>query len=151
VLPQTKDRPRQDSQRWLAAGPLLFQAILRDDPALARELFFPKVAYAQVKAIADPSRDWSSRLMRAFERGIHQYHRELGPGAVMCRFSRLELEEARARWVDPGREVNRLGYYRLLRSRLVYIDAGGKERVFGLRSLISWRGEWYIVHLIDFG
>ena len=63
---------------------------------------------------------------------------------------RLEVPEARAEWMKPGREGNRIGYYRVLRSRLIYTDADAKERSLEVTSLISWRGEWYVVHLHGF-
>jgi hypothetical protein len=31
-------------------------------------------------------------------------------------------------------------------SRVVY-SVGGDVRSFGIASMISWRGEWYVVHL----
>ena len=52
--------------------------------------------------------------------------------------------------MKPGKEGNRLGYFRVLRSRLRFRLASGKERSFELTSLISWRGEWYVVHLHGF-
>ena len=58
----------------------------------------------------------------------------------------LEVPEARARWVDPGEEYNKIGYYRVFGSRLRY-TVDGEARSFEVKSLISWRGEWYVVHL----
>jgi hypothetical protein len=52
--------------------------------------------------------------------------------------------------MDPGKEGNKLGYYRVTRSKLRYLDAGGTEHTLGLTSLISWRGEWFVVHLDGF-
>ena len=52
--------------------------------------------------------------------------------------------------MKPGREGNKVGYYRVLRSKLRFTLASGKEKSFELTSLISWRGEWYVVHLNNF-
>ena len=52
--------------------------------------------------------------------------------------------------MKPGSEGNKLGYYRVLRSALVYSDAQGRERELSVTSMISWRGEWYVVHLAGF-
>jgi hypothetical protein len=38
----------------------------------------------------------------------------------------------------------------LLRSTLVYDDGTGKTGQLGITSLISWRGEWYVVHVDGF-
>jgi hypothetical protein len=37
-----------------------------------------------------------------------------------------------------------------LRSRLHFTLPAGRSRDFELTSLISWRGEWYVVHLHGF-
>ena len=62
---------------------------------------------------------------------------------------RLDVPDDRARWVEPNEESNKLGYYRVYGTRLVY-EVDGKERSFDVTSLISWRGEWYVVHLTGF-
>jgi hypothetical protein len=52
--------------------------------------------------------------------------------------------------MKPGREGNAVGYYRALRSRLV-VGTDEHARVpLEITSLISWRGEWYVVHLHGF-
>ncbi len=46
------------------------------------------------------------------------------------------------RWVEPGKELNKLGYYRVMRSVLVYKDLIGRSRELAVITMISWRGEW---------
>jgi hypothetical protein len=53
---------------------------------------------------------------------------------------------ARARWVEPGEEYNKIGYYRVFGTRLRG-EADGHTVTVDVASLISWRGEWYCVHL----
>jgi hypothetical protein len=117
---------------------------------MALPSFFPVEAYAQVKAIDKPERDWQRRLVAAFERNIHEYHKKLGPKASASRWARIEVPEASVKWMRPGSEGNRLGYYRVLRSRFVMVSAEGEELAFEVTSMISWRGEWYVVHLHGF-
>lgn len=150
-LPQTRDRPSVESPslRWRLDR--LVAAIAHDDPERALPAFFPRVAYEQVKAVAHPERDWEQRLVRAFRRDIHDYHRQLGRDAAGARLAALVLDERRVRWMDPGTEGNRLGYHRVTRSRLRLRLSSGAERELELTSLISWRGEWYVVHLHGFG
>jgi hypothetical protein len=50
-----------------------------------------------------------------------------------------------AHWVRPGTCENGIGYYEVANSRLVY-EQGGQTRSFGIASMISWRGVWYVVH-----
>lgn len=149
-LPQTEDKPRTDSPFFQAAARRLFEAIVADDADLALPFFFPVVAYEQVKDVKNPARDWEYRLIASFRRQLHEYHRGLGRHRDKATFVRLEVPEARAEWMKPGREGNRIGYYRVLRSKLVYADHEGKERSLEVTSLISWRGEWYLVHLHGF-
>jgi hypothetical protein len=149
-LPQTHERPRADSTGLRLRLERLVDAIAHDEPERALPAFFPEVAYAQVKAIADPKSDWQHRLVRAFERDIHEYHRELGAAAPSAELAGLSLRDSAVRWMEPGAEGNRLGYYRVTRSRLRVRLAGGAERELTLMSLISWRGAWYVVHLHGF-
>ena len=46
----------------------------------------------------------------------------------------------------PGEEYNKIGYYRVFGSQIRY-EAKGEARSFEVKSLISWRGEWFVVHL----
>ncbi len=99
-----------------------------------------------MKDIPDPASDWKHRLVAAYSRDIHALHARLGSDARRATLSGLEVPEARARWVDPGEEYNKIGYYRVFGSRLRYV-VDGDARSFDVKSLISWRGEWYVVHL----
>lgn len=150
ALPQTDARPVTTSPWFQELGKKLFEAIVTDDPERARAGFFPVVAYEQVKAIEKPARDWKARLWKAFEKNIHDYHRELSGPKESARFLGWEIPEAKAAWMKPGSEGNKLGYWRVLRSHLRYADAAGKEHAFEITSCISWRGEWYVVHLHGF-
>jgi len=69
-----------------------------------------------------------------------------GPSDCEPRLLGLDVPAARARWVEPGEEYNKIGYYRVFGSRLRY-EVGGASSSFDVKSLISWRGEWYVVHL----
>ncbi len=150
-LPQTDDRPSVDAPAFQRRLELLWKAIVRDDPTLATEaVFFPKVAYAQVKDIKNPEADWSSRLVRAFERNVHEYHRDLGDKPEAARFVKLVVDEKRVRLMERGKEGNKLPYHRVTRSKIHFVDGSGKERTLELTSLIAWRGEWFVVHLHGF-
>lgn len=150
LLPQTEDRPSASSASLRRRLELLVKAIESNDPDVALPAFFPVQAYAQVKAIAKPERDWERRLVAAFKRNIAEYHRQLGSRANDLRFVRVEVPESKVQWTKPGREGNRLGYFRVLRSTLVVTTAEDKEVALEVTSMISWRGEWYVVHLKGF-
>jgi hypothetical protein len=146
LLPQTTDKPAASSAPLDQRVALLWSAIVHDDPDTATPAFFPLGAYAQVKDVADPAADWKHRLLAAFRRDIHAFHAALGDEAATPRFVSFDVPEARARWVDPGEEWNKIGYFRVFGSKLRYVVAGD-EHAFEVKSLISWRGEWYVVHL----
>jgi hypothetical protein len=146
ALPQTKARPSTDSPLVQGRARALFNAIQRDDPSLAMPFFFPKEAYEQVKAIQNPAADWKARLVHAFERDIHTLHARIGEADT---FDRLEVPEPRTGWVNEGEEGNRLGYFRVYGSKL-HFKHGANEAAIELKSLISWRGEWFVVHLSGF-
>jgi hypothetical protein len=111
--------------------------------APALPAFFPEGAYAQVKAIADPRADYNSRLLGEYHLDILAAHALVGPSATLVK---VDVPESYAHWVDPGACYNRIGYYEVPNSRLIY-RAAGQLRSFGIASMISWRGVWYVVHL----
>jgi len=149
-LGQTKDRPLVDSPAFQRRLELLWQAIREDDPEIAMPIFFPLVAYEQVKAIEKPGDDWRRRLVKAFERNVHEYHAKLGKDAASTKLLGIDVDEGRVKWMKPHSEGNALGYFRVTRSKLRYEAADGKERKLDVTSLISWRGEWFVVHLHGF-
>jgi len=148
TLPQTKDKPEADSDAVRARGEALFEAILNDDPDRAMPAFFPRTAYEQVKAITNPSSDWKWRLVANFKRDIHVIHFKMGRKSTVSRFVSFDVGPG-ARWVEPGEEGNKLGYWRVYGSHIRYA-VDGQEKSIDVTSLISWRGEWYVVHLTGF-
>jgi hypothetical protein len=148
-LPQTKDKPPASSPALDARAATLWDAIAHDEPDRAMPFFFPVTAYAQVKDVSNPASDWRSRLVSAYKRDIHGLAKRLGKNADAAKLVRIEVQDERAKWVEPQEEWNKIGYYRVYGTKLVY-EVEGKERSFEISSLISWRGEWYVVHLTGF-
>ena len=146
TLPQTHDRPAASGPAFDARVAALWSSIVADDPQQAAPFFFPVAAYQQVKDIPDPASDWKHRLFAAYARDIHALHARLGSDAARATFDGIDVPEARGRWVDPGEEYNKIGYYRVFGSRLRY-QIDGAPHTFDVKSLISWRGEWFVVHL----
>jgi hypothetical protein len=145
-LAQTDERPRVDSASFRRRLELLVRAIREDDGQLALPAFFPVVAYQQVKEIAKPEDDWQRRLVAAFLRNVHEYHQRLGQAASSAELVGIELDNARVKFMDPHREGNKVGYFRVTRAALRLRTSEG-ERTLDITSMISWRGEWYVVHL----
>ena len=145
-LPQTRALPTTADPHFVAGVAALWSAIVHDDPALATPFFFPLSAYLQVKAIANPNADWHQRLLAAYQRDIHSMHEQLAASASTATLQGLSVRSAGATWVLPGQEYNRIGYWRVYGNALLY-RVGSAEHSFPIYSLISWRGEWYIVHI----
>jgi hypothetical protein len=146
-LPQTREVPHADGAAFDERVAALWRAVLEDDPDRAMPFFFPLGAYEQVKDVGNPGADWKHRLVAAYTRDIHEVHADVARACSTgrCRLVGLEVPAGRARWVEPHEEYNKIGYYRVFGSRLRY-DEGGSARSFDVKSLISWRGEWYVVH-----
>jgi hypothetical protein len=148
-LPQTKDKPEPQGAAFDARVAGLWKAIVDDSPDAAMPFFFPVDAYIQIKDIPKPQNDWNARLVAAYKRDIHALHQRLGSNADNATFVKLDVPNERARWVNPHEELNTGGYWRVYGTKLRY-EIDGKEKSFDVASLISWRGEWYVVHLAGF-
>ena len=150
LLPQTHDVPQASGAAFAARVAALWKAIVIDDPDAAMPFFFPLAAYEQVKDVGNPAGDWKHRLVAAYAHDIHALHARLPGGGgkeyAGPQFVAFDVPEAQARWVEPGEEYNRIGYFRVFGSKLRY-RSEGTEQTFDVKSLISWRGQWYVVHL----
>jgi hypothetical protein len=124
----------------------LWDAIRAGTVGAAMSAFFPERAYAQVKAIADPDGDYVGRLLADYELDIAAAHRLLGAHATRATLVAVNVPASYAHWVAPGACYNRIGYYELPNARVVYRQRG-ELGSFGIASMISWRGVWYVVHL----
>jgi hypothetical protein len=123
----------------------LWEGIRRNSVRAALPAFFPEAAYVQVKAISAPAADWHDRLVAELSADLAAAHALVGRGA---RLLRVIVPPKLAHWVPPGTCYNRVGYWETPNSRLVYRPgAGGARRSFGIASMISWRGVWFVVHL----
>lgn len=145
-LPQTHDLPAGSDPALATRATGLWEAILLDEPERAMPFFFPREAYRQVKDVADPDADYTRRLVAAYRHDVHSLHARLSAGVEHAEFVGLEVPDARARWIEPGEEWNKLGYFRVFGSKLRY-RVDGQPLAFDVKSLISWRGQWYVVHL----
>ncbi|MGN6681963.1 MAG: hypothetical protein ACTHKL_29715 [Streptosporangiaceae bacterium] len=142
---QTRARPQAHGPAFRAMATDLWLAVRTGRPSLAKPAFFPLAAYKQVKAIFDAAGDWRSRLWLDFRLDVRAAHRLLGPHPAAAKLLRVIVPSAGAAWIDPGVCYNKVGYWHVAGPRVVYRERG-KVRSFGIASLISWRGVWYVVH-----
>jgi hypothetical protein len=145
TLPQTAVRPSSGDPLFQARLGLLWQAVVSGDASVALPAFFPEGAYVQVKAIANPGADWHERLVRLYDADIALLHaRVAGRSAALVGAS---VPDGAATWVLPGAEYNKGSYWRVY-GTVVHYTVGGVAATFAIQSLISWRGQWYVVHLV---
>jgi len=141
--PQTQARPRTNSAAFRNAMADLWLAVTTGNPGFGRPAFFPEAAYRQVKAIQYPDSDWQYRLWYDFTLDVRAAHHLVGRNAQLVR---IVVPASYELWVPPGACYNSVGYWHAPGARVVYREHG-QERSFGIASLISWRGVWYVVHL----
>ena len=145
-LAQTTVQPSASTQVFSNEMTDLWTAIVTGDTSVAIQSFFPLSAYQQVKAIADPTSDWNQRLVGDYVLDIQAAHAYLGADASAAQLVQVIVPSQYAAWIDPGGCYNKVGYWHVPGSRLVY-RLDGQLRSIGIASLISWRGQWYVVHL----
>lgn len=146
TLPQTETKPTLDSADFNRRVQAMWQGIVDDDPKKAQEFFFPLSAYKQVKSLQDPTSDWNSRLIAIYDSEIHALHSSLGKDPSKAKFEGIDVPMQNATWINPNVEYNKLGYWRVYGTKVRY-SVNGVQNSFVVQSLISWRGEWYVVHL----
>jgi hypothetical protein len=146
ALPQTNAFPSSSTPGFRAEMAALWQGIVTGSAAPAMPAFFPKAAYLQVKEIPDAAADWSNRLVHDYALDIAAAHALLEPHAASARLLAVNVPSSYGHWVPPGTCYNGVGYFEVPNSRVVYSE-GRQVHSFGIASMISWRGVWYVVHL----
>jgi hypothetical protein len=139
--------PPVDASLQTTLAPL-WTAIVTDSADSALGVFFPQSAYLQMKTgvLPDPASDYADRLVAFYRLDVAAYHEALGPTASTVKLLTVNASASDAAYIAPGTCENRIGYWHLPGVRFVY-QVGGSVESFGVASLISWRGQWYVVHL----
>ena len=147
TLPQTNVEPSTGAELD-ARMKVLFDAIQTGSHDTAMSVFFPESAYLQMKTgvLSNPASDYQGRLVAFYDLDLPAYTHQLGGSPTAARLSDVLVNPADAAWIAPGSCENAIGYWHLPGVRLVY-TAGGATFSFRVASLISWRGQWYVVHL----
>jgi hypothetical protein len=145
-LPQTDAHPSARTAQFKALMASLWRGVVEDSVGPALAAFFPKGAYLQLKDIAGAASDWTNRLVHDYSLDIAAANALLGRNASTARPLRVDVEPSYGHWIEPGVCDNGIGYYEMPNARVVYRDSG-RTRSFGIASMISWRGVWYVVHL----
>ena len=145
LLPQTETKPDASSATFTAQVNALWSAVVADDPARAMPFFFPLSAYKQVKSISDPEATGTPPRRRRSRKTCTHGTRSSAP-TRRARSSRRCRPERPGPVDQPGAEYNKGSYWRVYGTTLRY-QVDGRTGTFTIASMISWRGEWYVVHL----
>jgi hypothetical protein len=147
LLPQTMDFPSSTTPAFTSEMAALWQGVVSGSVTPALPAFFPRSAYVQLKTgLADPGGDWQNRLVADYALDIGAAHALLGPDPSAATFVSVSVPEQYGHWIPAGVCDNGIGYYEVANSRVIY-TLGGVTHSFGIASMISWRGTWYVVHL----
>lgn len=135
--------PAATSDELVERARALFDAVVSGCVELADPFFFPREPFLPLKDVKDPGR-YHKQLLAAYHHDVRELHaqRRSWDGAT---FSGFELGTP-PKWVKPGEEWNKLGYFRTFDAKLSYVIAG-KARSFAVHTIISWDGRWYVTHL----
>jgi hypothetical protein len=139
-----REKPPLTSADLTERAEHLFRAIADDDPSRADDFFFPREPFVPLKDVQDPGR-YHAQLLATYHRDIHELHQKRKDWTEAS-FESFELGTPPT-WVAPGKEYNKIGYYRTFHGKLRY---RGNERTneIDVGTIISWDGRWYVTHLL---
>ena len=123
----------------------LFEAIQKDEPDIALQMFYPRDPFIALKDMKDPAAYWD-KLVKQYKAHIHGYHRKLGKRADEATFDVLELNTKTQVYVAPKKEYNKTGYNKVTKSKLRY-KLRNKSYSFEIAVMIDNDGKWYVTHL----
>lgn len=146
TLPQTGQLPSSTDPTFEQRMDDLAEAVASGNTQEAAPAFFPLSVYVQVKDIYDPQEDYQDRLIADYDQDITVLHASLDPSGGGVQVSGIDAPAGDAGWIEPGVEYNKGSYWRVYDST-VDITVAGQPEEFTIASLISWRGQWYVVHL----
>ena len=123
-----------------------FDAIVRNEPAPGEAFWFPKEPFIPLKDVKGPDKYWDN-LHATYVNDIRSLHRKRKKweGARFVGFT----IGSKPKWVPPGDEANKIGYYRSFHGKLRY-EIDGETSSIDVHTVISWQGRWYITHLNPF-
>lgn len=142
--PENRSLPATSSAELGERARHLFDAVTSGNADGALDFFFPREPFIPLKDVADPRR-YHDELVRSYRHDVATLHgaRRSWEGATFVGF---EIGTP-PKWVAPGHEWNKIGYFRTFDSRLTY-EVAGKRRTIIVRTIISWNGRWFVTHLL---
>lgn len=129
-----------------------FFAGLRDyNNAEADKAFLPMPYYVVLKQGGGNEADWNNRLITHYHQQLAELRarfRSVLPSAVYNGYS---VRSATAHTVPVGAEQNKAPYWQVYMTTMAFKDKAGHPHNFVINTMISFRGAWYVVHVIGYG
>jgi len=142
--PENRTKPPLASADLTERAEHLFRAIVENDVSIGDDFFFPKEPFIPLKDVEDAGR-YHAQLLAAYHRDIRELHTRRKDWNTST-FASFELGTPPT-WVAPGKEYNKIGYYRTFHGKLRYRTADRTTEI-DVGTIISWDGRWYITHLL---
>ena len=144
-------KPPATSDAFAARMTMFFNGFKSGNNALALKGFLPVSAYVVLKQGHGNAADWQYRLVdKDFIPQLNILRKRFGKDLPTATYVTTIVPEKSANVCPVGQEENKAPYWRVYMSRVVF-QLDGKDRSFLINTMISFRGEWYIVHLIGYG
>jgi hypothetical protein len=128
----------------------ILEAVMKDQPEVAREDFFPEEPFLALKAMPGAA-NYYKQLVREYETALHREHaRVKGLLPAGQTFEKTPLEFVRyirggCRWKAPGAEYNAIAYHSCFKNR-IEARLGEKTIEVPVRVVINWGSRWYVTH-----
>lgn len=150
TLPQTHALPSVTSPTLALRLQAFLNSIASGRLKPGLTAFFPLTAYLQTKSGGGNDYDWHYRLVTHYANDLATLHRSLDPSGRHLTFVSASTPLG-AVWITPGIEENKGSYYRTLNATVSYrFGTTGAIHTTRVLCMISWRGQWYIVHILSF-
>ena len=146
VVADNQVKPISDEPELAARAKGLLEAIASDDPPKGDAFWFPKEPFIPLKDIKDPGKYWE-QLHRDYANDVHALHKKRKDWSGAA-FQGFEIGSA-PKWVKPGEEANKIGYYRSFHGK-IHFEQGGEAASIDVHTIITWQGRWYVTHLSKF-
>jgi hypothetical protein len=141
--PENRQKPAIESDDMTERAGHLLEAIATGHAQIGDDFFFPRAPFIPLKDVGDPGR-YFDQLLATYHRDIRDLHasrREWG-SAKLVSFTIGTTPT----WVAPGREYNKIGYWRTFRGQLRWRSETAAGTIDAV-TIISYHGRWYVTHL----
>ena len=113
--------------------------------------FLPMRYYVVLKQGGGNEADWKNRLIGHYHAQLAQLRaqfRGVLPGST---YNGYLIKSATAHTVPVGAEENKAPYWQVYMTTMAFKDKNGNSHTFIINTMISFRGAWYVVHVIGYG